>query len=548
MPEKKSKPIVYALIGAGAVLLGGVAAYLYSDGYIGASDTPIESAKVVPNQALMAGTISTDPRNWAQLQQFGTPEVQKLVDKGLKDFQKDAFADSKINYDKDVRPWLGSVMFAMLPSSGAKATQEPDVLVVVGIKNKFSMLGFGNKFKNDKTKGATKETDYKGVKIYENTDNGKKTYAAILKNHLVMASEIKNVQQAIDTFKGQPSLASKADASAMFSKGVDVKNPIAQFYVPDYGAFVEQLVANNAGGAGVSPQALKQMKAVKSMVAGVGIDEAGVRFKAVTKIDPAAMKFEYKPSPGKVIGQLPASAIATINGQGISRFWSVIVEEGKNDPQIKQAIEGARQQVKTVNLDLDKDILGWMDGEFAIAAIPSNEGILKASGFGGALVFETSDRATAEATLTKLDAIAKGNSMTVSQRDVGGKKVTEWVIPQQGAFMGHGWLDQNTVFVAIGGPIADAIATKPSPLDSSESFKAVTGTLPQTNAGYFYLDMDKTMSVINSQLPPEQKSAITPETSAVINSIRGLAIAVTQPDKSTSGMEMLLALKPKTAK
>ena len=114
--------------------------------------------------------------------------------------------------------------------------------------------------------------------------------------------------------------------------------------------------------------------------------------------------------------------------------------------------------------------------------------------------------------------------------------------------MGHGWLDKNTVFVAIGGPIADAIATKSSPLDSSESFKAVTGSLPQTNAGYFYLDMDKTMSVINSQLPPEQKSAITPETSAVINSIRGLAITVTQPDQSTSGLEMLLALKPKTAK
>jgi len=30
------------------------------------------------------------------------------------------------------------------------------------------------------------------------------------------------------------------------------------------------------------------------------------------------------------------------------------------------------QGSKTINLDLDKDIFGWMDGEFAIAAIHLN--------------------------------------------------------------------------------------------------------------------------------------------------------------------------------
>jgi len=39
--------------------------------------------------------------------------------------------------------------------------------------------------------------------------------------------------------------------------------------------------------------------------------------------------------------------------------------------------------------------------EFAIAAIPSKQG-LAAIGFGGALVFDTSDRKTAEATFDKM--------------------------------------------------------------------------------------------------------------------------------------------------
>jgi len=49
-----------------------------------------------------------------------------------------------------------------------------------------------------------------------------------------------------------------------------------------------------------------------------------------------------------------------------------------------------------------------------------------------------------------------------------------------------GWM--KTRFCGLGGPIADAIATPPNqPLDTSESFKAVTGSL-QKPGGYLYLD------------------------------------------------------------
>lgn len=190
-----------------------------------------------------------------------------------------------------------------------------------------------------------------------------------------------------------------------------------------------------------------------------------------------------------------------------------------------------------------------MDGEFALAAIPSNQGILAPLGFGAALVFKTSDRATAEATFNKLDAIAQGYSVTVAQRDIQGKSVTEWQLPLEGALLGHGWLDKETVFVAFGGPIVDAIATQPSQsLNDNETFKAVTGTLQKPNAGYFYLDMDKTMSLVNRYLPQGQNPYISPEANTLLNSIRGIGMTATQPEKSTSKLEMLLALKPRSAK
>lgn len=35
-------------------------------------------------------------------------------------------------------------------------------------------------------------------------------------------------------------------------------------------------------------------------------------------------------------------------------------------------------------------------------------------------------------------------------------------MPFQGALLGYGWLDNDTLFVALGGSIVDAMATKPS--------------------------------------------------------------------------------------
>ncbi|MEH1788336.1 MAG: DUF3352 domain-containing protein [Nostoc sp.] len=559
MPESKSKFLIPA-VGAAVVVVGSIVAYTYfKGGPSGGSSDAIGSAKVVPSTALMATYVTTDPEAWAKLQQFGTPEAQKLVAKGLEDFNKKMFSDSNVSYEKDIKPWAGGVMIAVLPPNPVKPVQlnvpsgapnvptnlqqEPNILIVVGIKDKLSALNFANKLKSQKGV-KLQESDYQGQKIVETTQNGKPTYSVVLNNsQLVLAPEKQAIEKAIDTFKGQSSFASTEGASSIL-KGVDVKNSLAQIYVPDYAGMVQQLVAANPQAKQLPPQTLTQLKQIKSVVAGIGVDDAGVRVKAIANLDPQLNKFQYQSSPGNIVGQFPTDTFALISGNGISRSWETLVEQSKDYPEMKQALEQARGQLKLVNIDLDKDVFGWMNGEFALGAIPSNQGVLASVGFGGALVFDTSDRKTAEATLTKLDTLAKTQQINVANRNIGGKDVTEWQIPRQGALLAHGWLDQDTVFVALGGPIADAISDRKNPsLDTSDAFKAVTGSLQKPNGGYFYLDMDKTKTVplFNSFVSSNA------DTVTILSSIRGLGFTANSPDKSTSQLEMLLALKP-TAK
>lgn len=554
MPENKSKFLIPA-VGAAVVVAGSVAAYMYLRGPSGDSAGALNSAKIVPSSAFMATYITTDPQAWAKLQQFGTPEAQKLVAKGLEDFNKQALSDNNISYEKDIQPWVGGLMVAVLPpnpsqpnSSTTQTAPEPQILIVAGIKDKLGALNFANKVKGQKGI-KSKDSAYKGEQITETSSAGSSqaTYSTVLNNnYLVLSSQKTVVEKAIDTFKGQPSFASKDGASAVLAKGVDVQNPLAQVYIPDYSGMVQQLVAASPQATTLNPQTLKQLQQVKSMVAAVGVDNAGIKFKAIANLDPQLNKFQYQNSAAKIIGQFPTDTFALVSGQGISQTWKTFVEQSNDYPEFKQAIAQARTQLQSANFDLDKDIFGWMDGEFALGAIPSDQGILTSVGFGGAMVFDTSDRKTAEATLAKLDNLAKTQSINVATKKVGGKDITEWQVPQQGALFVHGWLDQDTVFLAVGGPIAEALANKNQSLDSSDSFKAITSSLQKPNGGYFYLDMDKTMTIVN-RFASRSQQPIPPEASAILSSIRGLGVTAISSDKSTSQVEMLLALKPSKA-
>lgn len=548
MPEKKSSLLI-PVIGTVIILAGGIAAYMYLKGS-GSSSNPLGSAKLVPVTALMATYIDTKPESWDKLTKFGTPEARKIIGKGLQDFNQQILNDNSISYAADIKPWVGGVMIAVLPPDNKKtspvnlrASEQPNILVVVDIKDKIAALNFANKLKQQKNV-KTQESDYKGEKIIETKAQGEPTYTTVLNNnHLLFTSNKQAVEKAIDTFKGEASFATKAGANEILSKGVDVKNSLAQVYIPDYGNMIEKIAALNPQSPKLPPQTLAQIKQVKSLVAGVGVDDMGLRFKAVVNLDPELNKFQYQTTPAKIVGQFPSETFALASGQGINKSWQTFVAQSKDYPELNQGLQQARTQLKTLEIDLDQDIFSWMTGEFGIGAIQSNQGLLANPGFGGALVLDTSDRKTAEATFTKLDNLAKQQSLNVANKNIGGKNVTEWQIPQQGALISHGWLDNDTVFLAIGGPIAETLANrKGQALDQSETFKSVTGSLQTPNAGYFYLDMEKTTTIIKRLAA--QSQPLPPDATAILNSIRGLGVTFNSPDKSRTQMEILFALKP----
>ena len=574
----ETKPNLLPIIGGAAVVVaGGIGAYFFLNkpAILPTGSSAAGTLSVVPKQSLIAMSLSTDGEALSKIEQFLSPETKKIYDNAIAEARK-GLSSSDFDYEKDVKPWIGkNVTIAILPSkktasltprSSQAAIQNryvpmsdtgsiqfvqdkveteaktvPNILIVAEVKDKAGAEKFLTEKIKAKSGGKEKQSDYKGVKITQYGEGSKVSATAMVGDYLIVTPQEQTTQKAIDTFKGEASLVSSASADDL-----KLQNPVAQIYIPNFGESIVELAALNPEAQTIPPQSLEQLKKVKSMNMGFGIDDAGIRFKATGKFDPAAIA-ALKNSPNKVISQIPAQAFMLTTGFNIKNSWEQFVKSAENTPEVKKGIDEVRTQLKTspLAIDLDKDIFGWMDGEFAFTAVSGKpEGILAQSqGLAPLLMLQTTNRAAAESLFKKLDDFASKNGATVAKKDVGGVSVTEWSAAGAGAIISHGWSQQDTLFVTAS-PIVSLFVPKPTTaIDADPTFKSVVSTLPTNNVGYFYIDADRAWSIFQTFIPPAEKAKTPPETKALIESIRGLAGTAVYPNAETAEVEVILALK-----
>ncbi len=567
MSEQK-RSFSWRLVAAGLLVAGGAGAYFYLQG-MGRKLTPLDSAKIVPNDALLAAYIDTDSPNWRRLQQFGTPEAQAAIAKGFETLQQEILPQAELNYQQDLKPWVGDVMLVLLPpsrnseskpnttSSSVETPETPatetttnsqlNTLLLVGIQNPLKAWIFQRNFQA-KPNIKTAETKYKGRKIsITNIDENPATYSVVMGKHLVLAERQSSLEQAIDSYQASTSVAASKPGNEMLQKWQEIQNPVIQVYLPNANILTQQLPAFFSENS----QLTQELGRLKYAFIGAGIDQDGIRVKMQAKVDPAQFKpLEPIPANVSLLNRFPAETIVLITGKNLKLSWETLGAQAKTDPKMQSKFDLFKSAVKTsTNLDLDRDIFNWMDGQFALGLIASNQGILAQLGFGGVILLETSDRPLAEASMKKIDATFKTKfpiGLVAHATKYQEIPVIEWKVPSQDIVLGgYGWLEQNLLLIALGQPLIELMSQPiQTPLNTSSNFQAIAGSLPTTNHGYFYLNMDQVMTLINrAPLPPG--SQISPEVLAVLNSTQGMGLTSTWPEADMAQVDVLLALKPK---
>ena len=530
----------WSFLGITSVLLFG-GWYINFSGWLGKELTPIEGAKLIPKEAIVTSFISAEPQNWSQLQQLGLPETERLIQENIANLKQEFYSSTTLNYQQDVQPWLGELMVAILPEQSSTSEDE-NILIVVGIKNKLKALGFLKKIQK-KNEEDWQEKKYRGIAITEvKNQNGEIISSALLENKLVVSNDRQTLEKAIDTYKGENSLASEPSFQQILSQKLTIANPVAQVYFTDFDYLIEQIAKQE-----ISATTLADLQQLESVVMGFGIEKEGIHLQSITNLKTEDNNSNFISTDNKILTKLPTDTIATINGQNIDRIWLTTVKQLETDNDLRRVLNMGRLSFRYgTGLDLDRDFFSWMDGEFAFSIMTTKKKNIPELGIGleSVIILETSKPNKAKATLAQLEKILQSNFLIQSkQKKVANKQtITEWYIPQNSFSLAHGWIDKNYLFFTVGNAPWEFVNNyTDNSLHQSDKFKAIAQKLPENNFGYFYLDMKQIIPILNKL--PADRTDISPEALTVLNSMRGIGATATMPDTFTSQLDVLVLFK-----
>lgn len=554
---KQSTLLMYIGISAAVIATGAGGAYFYFSQRSQATKGILGAAAAIPQEAQIVMAFNTKSEPWNKLAQFGTPASQKLISDGIvKSPLNSLLVQSKTEYGRDVQPWLdGYVMTALVPNA-AQPQAPAATLVIAPTRDRDKSDAFLSKYREALTQQGARFTpkQYKDVTYYESPTrdpNNSVITADLGGQYVAIATSPNLMQQAIDTYKGNSSsLAKKPIFAKIYGSANQTKiaDPLLQVYLD--GEVALEFIGSQAK-LNLNESAITQSRReLDAMTLTGGTQKEGLRFEINTYLKNDNSN-PLVNNEAKVLNLLPQETFLLVSGVNLYQSWQSLVAQSKGNASSAQLIEQIRKGVKdTTKLDLDQDILKWMNGEFAIAAIPNNQGILASPGFGFVAIAQASDRNVAQAALDKIDKAAQSSTgllpkgVELKSKQIGDKSVVTWAIANT-TIATRGSLDNNFVFWSMG-DLADTFVPKPARnLPESSPFQILTTGLPKSNGGYFYLNMTTALTLADRLLPPEVKSNPNfTEVRAVLDAINGIAVTSTNVDTKTTRLDFLFTLKP----
>ncbi|MBD2088441.1 DUF3352 domain-containing protein [Microcoleus sp. FACHB-1515] len=540
---KKRAPVLIAAGTAIALAAGGGGAYWWMQQQVPVGELPA-GVDVVPRNALATISLTTNEGQWRRLRQFGTAQTQATFDRALADWRDRLLTANNLNYSKDIRPWVGEeVTIAFLSSSNPNPTASPSSQAPIeGQQTPVILAPIANAaraqqiFSNRQSQAQTRE--YKGESIGSIQNDGKSYAYTVVDNRLIAISpDAKAIEQVIDTQQSGASIV-KTPGFAQAVNRLETPQPFARTYlnVPA----VNAVLATSASRP-LPLQILTPLQRNQGMVATATIESEGVRFQGTSWLRANDdVRNRVTNSAERMPNILPADTLMMASGGNLRQLWQdysdrVTAPSELSPDNFRRAISS------TTGLDLDKDLMAWMNGEFAIGLVPFTQ-TGTAPSAGVMLLVQASDRRAADAALAKLDEAMKTRyQFQVSQADIGGKPVTNWTSQFSAIRVTRGWLDGNVAFLALNGTIAQSILPQTNaPLAADPAFQAATNSTLTPNNGHFFVNLDR---LTQQDTPFLLFPLLPPQTRELAQAMQSIGVTGAVVDDRTTRYDVLVRLR-----
>ena len=507
------KPPIRLLIGTAALgLMGGAIAYAWlALRNLGPQNLPV-GVEAVPQDAVMTLTVSTDLSEWQRLRRFGTPATQAQWDQILVEWRDRLLNDNGFNFEQDIRPWVGDdITVALLPDTTGTTTPPSEgeglrqslvlLLPIADVAEARATL-------TDDGEEQEVLRAYRGIDLLAVPGSDDTAMvAAVLNPQLVLAATTPEAAEAaIDAFKGGKSIADIVG----YSEAVDqAQNDRAfvQFYfnLPQ----VTQAIALNTEPP-LPAVGLIPFKQNQGLVGSLDLRGDGIHVRGVSWLSAGSDRtYTVNNRPSTLPRKLPDATLMMASGLNLREFWASYAQGATAGSLLPFNPDNLRVAMQTTTgLDLDTDLLPWMEGEFAMAVVetPVSEppppdpeaedsetiGPVELP-VGLAFLVSVNDRSAAEDALARLDQVMDDRyRFTVETVDLEGIPVIRWTSPFRSLVMNHGWLDGNTAFFTLGNGVAEMIVPNPHrSLAETRLFQTTTALAPKDSNGHFFINAEQ---------------------------------------------------------
>ncbi|NEQ49488.1 MAG: DUF3352 domain-containing protein [Leptolyngbya sp. SIO3F4] len=483
MVLKQRPPLLVTVSTAVLLVLGGAAAYFGIGQRLSSAGPRLPAAmELVPDNALITLTLTTEENQWTRLRQLGSPESQKLLDRWLVSWRDRIVSANGYRFRPDIQPWLGDqVTVAFLPgdSDGEEAT---DLVVLIPIAEPSK----AQEILSEPQDGVSwVGREYKGIAIQSITTSNDETYeSTVLANRwLVLSSGANGIESIIESFDSGNSMATN-DAYRSALKNLQMPSALAQLYI-DVPVASEVLTGDGS------------LPGINGVVAVADLLPNGLDIETITWLGPEDQPIyrDLKKTRSLTPQRLPESTVLMLSTSSIGPMWQALSEAEQLNDVLPISTEVLTKGLRTkTGIDLENDVLPWLSGELAFGLLPPTNESKSSVPIGQlALVAEVTDREMADETWEQLNEVMKSRfRFEVESKEIDSQPANQLVSFYGGISMTHGWLAENVTFFGMGAEVLEQIAPRPDKsLKANSAFQTLLNISPQESSGYFFLDVER---------------------------------------------------------
>ncbi|NTW00749.1 MAG: DUF3352 domain-containing protein [Oscillochloris sp.] len=482
-----------------------------------AGDTQIYAA-ITPNLS--------DLPNIERLRQAFPEAVDYQNDESVNKQLKESLG---VTFNEDVAPWIGTeVAFAisgipfddMLNPEAAALGESPDitnskVVFVLTSRDEKAAQAFLDKqrqFREGKGEQFT-SSQAEGATIYARQGGDPSPIAAfgLVRGNVIFATN-SDLITAIATrdANGKDTLAAStryqqvlAALSADRLGFVFVNGePMAQALQANRDQFVAELPEATAN------QLLEQLKSVDALQ-GVGFSFSvladGVAFDAITVFDRAGLsqatldqlKEAGNPVSTERVGSVSADALAAVSFRLPSTFGEQIRQNIESTPDAAEQVAMMEEQF---NIDLDRDLFSWLEGEGTLVLMPGEEIAGSPLPVTGYIAIKPSDAAAAKDGMGRIMAAidkASEGQLGLHEETIGGVAWQAFGVADEVAG-GYGFVGDDLV-IGIGLKTLETVASPAKPLSGEPVYQLGTKVLPAPSASLMFVNLPSIVSLMEEQ-------------------------------------------------